>query len=864
MLLAVMSIAIANALPQAPEQYWGYVYVEDSLVPSGTRLVVESYETGEVFVNQTLPFDNGSPGSYFFNLLFDDPMTGEDEGANVSENITFKIDGISTTIPMPGIDITEPGKVNNNFTIEGILNPELSASLSYSDNVTEIDERITVTLTLENTGHGSANAEISDISDEDWDVSGIPTALFVARDSSNSTQIRIKSSVCGDQSEDIEIEYSNLAGTTIGTISKEIEFEVKGYDIRVVSIQEEEDLVIEEDPVRVTVRVENTGDYNISSYTLRIYDNNVLIETEALNTDLDKGDYASRIYEFDDLTVGEHVITARASISEDECSESNNDASTGTITIEEKIDEQALAVQSFGNELLARIRFDKGRLARTISVDEMGVTFLLEEINDWITELEGYEETVLNTLSSDVETGKKNNSYIYISEKVDALEKEAVYSIRIVEEAEYAGNSTAVKYATENGTITSLSTEGLKAVVQLVETESLDYSKSNFTRVEISVEGNLSLENVALVIVIPETITINLSEIAYETEPEVMQELPIALSWDASSGAVYYIKKDAFDESANIRYSLVEKTSLPLIQGFAVYSGDGDDSAWKTVLIALMIVVLVSVLFTYRYNVRQNNWQPIVPRLNSLKEKFTRNKTPKAKKTVTMNELYGRFHKKEKEEAEKQAKISSFVKDEEKESEAKKPNLPELKDKVSMNELYKRFDDVRKTPAPVKTFEEKDIPKDVMEADKAFDEYDNLGSNVTYVKNLMVSGEKVEPEEAKVIQEAKQPEPEKQAEEKIEEKVKQAKTKEKKQGPTFKEIMYKVLMEGKENKIKRQVMLESVKENFSKSYGSSSGIKEIPSKLYKPKRRYRLILEKFWKKNVDDKKQSQQKEKNKK
>lgn len=862
MLMLVMSLAIASALPEAPEQYWGYVYVEGTVAPSGTRLVVESYETGEVFVNRTIPFESGSPGSYFFNLLFDDPMTGADEGANASENLTFKIDGIMTTTPMPGVEIAEPGKANNNFAIEGILNPLLTASLSYSENETEIGDRLTVTLTLNNTGHGSANAEIPDISDEDLDASGLPAELFVGKQSSNSTQIRIESTACGEQSEEIEIEYSNLAGTVIGTISKDIEFTVKGNDIRVVSVEEQEDTVTEGDAARFDVTVENTGDYNLSGYTLRIYDNNVLIETEALNSDLNVDVSATRTYEFNDLAVGEHIITARASIREDECSETNNEAESGIITVEEKIDEQALAVELIGNELLARIRFDKGRLARTISIDEMGVTFLLEDINDRITELEGYEETVLNTLSSEVSTEKKNNTYTYISEKLAVLEEEAVYSIRVVQEAEYLGNSSSVEYITENGTVSSLSTDGLKAVVQLVETESLAYNKSNFTRIEVTLEDNTSLDGVAVIAVIPEGITTNMSELAYETEPDIMQAVPIALSWDASTKIVYYIRKDVFDKAADIRYSLIEKASLPLIQGFAVHSGSDGGYAWKTILIALLVVAIVSSLLVYRYNVRENNWKPIGPRLASLKEMFTRNNAPAAKKKVTMNELYSRFEKKEKEESEKQAKISAYTQEEKEEH--GKPVLPELEDKITLGDLYKRFEKVKKSPAPVKTTEEKDIPKDVMEADKAFDEYEGLGSKTAYVKNLVVSGRKVEPEEPKT---AKEPEEAKPAEEKkTGEKPAEEEKKQKsgKKGPGFNEILHKVLLEGRENRIKRQILLESVKDDFKKAYGTGSETNALPTHLYKPKRRYEKILEKFRKKNAEDKKQPKQKAKNKK
>ncbi|MBE0525247.1 MAG: hypothetical protein IBX40_13095, partial [Methanosarcinales archaeon] len=113
-ILFIIWITTASAIPPIPESYWGYASINGLPASYGTTITVEVYGTGEEVGNTTVLFPNGG---YSLDIIFDDSDTSDDEGANEGDKLIWKIDSINCTTPAPGSDIATSGNSNSFFNL---------------------------------------------------------------------------------------------------------------------------------------------------------------------------------------------------------------------------------------------------------------------------------------------------------------------------------------------------------------------------------------------------------------------------------------------------------------------------------------------------------------------------------------------------------------------------------------------------------------------------------------------------------------------------------------------------------------------------------------------------------------------------
>jgi hypothetical protein len=279
-IFALLSLAIAaNAGMHNPETYWGYVYIEGVLAPTGTILTVESANTGEVFANQTLPYDVSYPGSYSVMIQFDDEYTGADEGAALDESLTWKVNGITATTPTT--DTAETGKTNNNFRIDAVAAPSVSANMQYPASAYLL-QAFNVNITLNNTGSGFANVTLANLSEASLS-SDLPKTVGVAGNTTNQTTTEINASTCGQHTPTLAIDYYNLAGALAGTLNEQLSFSITGADLILSGISLSSSNPAVGDTISITSSVVNNGTLNITGFTARFYYDSTLISTIIYN-----------------------------------------------------------------------------------------------------------------------------------------------------------------------------------------------------------------------------------------------------------------------------------------------------------------------------------------------------------------------------------------------------------------------------------------------------------------------------------------------------------------------------------------------------------------------------------------------------
>ena len=114
-LLVLIISASAQDMPSlVPEAYWGTALVDGIPAPVDSEITAEIQETGEV-VGRTLVI--GDKGLYSLDVIFDNDLTEEDEGAGVGQLLLWRINGIACDTPAPGADLANSGSVNANFTL---------------------------------------------------------------------------------------------------------------------------------------------------------------------------------------------------------------------------------------------------------------------------------------------------------------------------------------------------------------------------------------------------------------------------------------------------------------------------------------------------------------------------------------------------------------------------------------------------------------------------------------------------------------------------------------------------------------------------------------------------------------------------
>jgi len=115
LLLVFILSASAQDMPRmVPEAYWGTALMDGIPAPTDSEITAEVQETGEV-VGTAKVMDE--KGLYSLDVIFDNDITEEDEGAEEGQQLLWRINGITCDTPAPGADLANSGTVNANFTV---------------------------------------------------------------------------------------------------------------------------------------------------------------------------------------------------------------------------------------------------------------------------------------------------------------------------------------------------------------------------------------------------------------------------------------------------------------------------------------------------------------------------------------------------------------------------------------------------------------------------------------------------------------------------------------------------------------------------------------------------------------------------
>jgi len=263
-------VGVATAVPLNPEVYWGFVYIEGEFAPDGSVLSVETVD-GELLVNQTLPEDPGYPGSYYVEIPFDNPHTSQDEGADDGEQITWKLDGVVTLDPAAGEDTAETGMTNNNFTITAVTNPNVTANVNYSNQSIVIGDWINLTVFLNNSGDGTADVTVLNVTGNNL-ITDLPKYLQVAKNNVSQTWVNITPSACGEFNPDLIINYYDLAGALVDTLTENLSFNVNGSDVEIVEVTASRYSITTGTEITIGAILSNIGNYEIDGFNITFYD----------------------------------------------------------------------------------------------------------------------------------------------------------------------------------------------------------------------------------------------------------------------------------------------------------------------------------------------------------------------------------------------------------------------------------------------------------------------------------------------------------------------------------------------------------------------------------------------------------------
>ena len=114
LLVLILSVSAQDMPRLVPEAYWGIALIDGIPASIDSEITAEIQETGEVVGRARVMDDEGL---YSLDVIFDNDLTEEDEGAEVGQLLLWRINGIACDTPSPGTDPANSGAVNANFTI---------------------------------------------------------------------------------------------------------------------------------------------------------------------------------------------------------------------------------------------------------------------------------------------------------------------------------------------------------------------------------------------------------------------------------------------------------------------------------------------------------------------------------------------------------------------------------------------------------------------------------------------------------------------------------------------------------------------------------------------------------------------------
>lgn len=124
-LVFILSISAQDMPRLVPEAYWGTALIDGISAPKDSEITAEIQETREI-VGKARVIDD--KGLYSLDVIFDNDLTEEDEGAEEGQLLLWRINGIPCNSPAPGADLANSGTVNWNFTISASRETTISAA----------------------------------------------------------------------------------------------------------------------------------------------------------------------------------------------------------------------------------------------------------------------------------------------------------------------------------------------------------------------------------------------------------------------------------------------------------------------------------------------------------------------------------------------------------------------------------------------------------------------------------------------------------------------------------------------------------------------------------------------------------------
>ena len=112
-LLSFVVLIAAQESPSIPESYYGYATLDGEAASAGLSITVRVTGTSEI-VGSAVTEEGGG---FSLDIIFDNPDTTADEGAEEDDPLTWYIDGNECTTPAPGEDRANSGESNSNFLI---------------------------------------------------------------------------------------------------------------------------------------------------------------------------------------------------------------------------------------------------------------------------------------------------------------------------------------------------------------------------------------------------------------------------------------------------------------------------------------------------------------------------------------------------------------------------------------------------------------------------------------------------------------------------------------------------------------------------------------------------------------------------
>ena len=115
LILSFVVLIFAQESPQpVPESYIGYAMLDGEVASSGLPVTVKVTGTYET-VGSTTTEDSGA---FSLDVIFDNPDTAGDEGADEGDSLIWYVSGNTCTSPAAGSDTADSGEHNSNFVIQ--------------------------------------------------------------------------------------------------------------------------------------------------------------------------------------------------------------------------------------------------------------------------------------------------------------------------------------------------------------------------------------------------------------------------------------------------------------------------------------------------------------------------------------------------------------------------------------------------------------------------------------------------------------------------------------------------------------------------------------------------------------------------